>query len=473
MPYRSLAATSRLIAACALLDAGCNEAEARPEMVVHVDMDMLLVSQLTDDMSQAALFDTLRIEVRADDAERSLLDVRQVAIGSSEDLPFSFGIASESGDRVHIRVRAFRAALATAGETSAAVSPDPVAVLDPIPQITVDRVVTLSLRASGVEQVNVTLHGECVGLPVRFGTDEITTCIDESEREASSTRGIADGPKPQTEAGTWWRAAIVPCEGSAPEGSRCVPGGLSIIGDPLFVARHELEEDALPARMTWLAPMFMDETEMTIGMLRGLIDNDYAGPWPDPKDPGDAADQLCTFDPSSADDMPINCLTKEAAFAMCAQRGGTVPTEAQWDHAARGRGRRLMFPWGNDLPDCWMASFGRFPNAGCDDELGLEPVKSHPASETRNGDVSVDGVADLAGSLTELTRDVVGDYDGPCWHTGDSGISENPTCDGVGSTIARGGAWAMPVGDLALPIRRTFSSSDSKYGFRCVFEATP
>lgn len=452
------------------LAAGCNEPEERPQVVVHVDMDMLLVSQLDETTSAAAVLDTLRIEVLA--ADRSVLDVRQVAIGSTEDLPFSFGIASELGEQVHVRVRAFRAALATAGQTITAASPDPVALLDPPSLLTVDRVLTVAMPALGVEHVNVVLHGECMGIPPSFGEAEIATCVDDPGRRDASTGGVASGAKEETDAGTWWRSTTLPCNGTPPVGTRCVPGGLSIIGDPLFVARNELEYDAVPARMTFLSPMFMDETEMTVGMLRKLIGAGYAGPLPDPKEPDDGADQYCSFDPGSAADLPLNCVSKETATALCAARGGFVPTEAQWDHAARGRGGRRVFPWGSELPDCCTATFGRSPGAGCDG-TGPLPVKTHMGSDSCDADVSRDGIADLAGSLAELTRDAIGTYDDDCWHTSESAISEDPICEDDDLSIARGASWAMPVGDVPLPIRRSFSSSDSSYGFRCVFEATP
>lgn len=450
--------------------AACLEPEERPQLVVQIDMDMLLSSQLDETRSQAALFDTLRIEVLAED--RTVLDVRQVAIGSTEDLPFSFGIASELGDRVDVRVRAFRAALATAGQTATASSPDPVAVLDPFRELTVDRMVRLTMPAAGIGRVNVTLHGECVGVPNSFGETEITTCVDDPGQPAPSTSGVVEGSKEETEAGSWWRVATVPCAGTPPVGARCVPGGLSIIGDPLFVARNELEYDALPARMTFLSPMFMDETEMTVGGLRDLIERNYTGPLPDPKEIDGSSDQYCSFDPDSADDLPLNCVSKEAAYAMCVARGGQVPTEAQWDHAARGRGGRRVFPWGNELPACCTSAFGRSPGAGCDG-AGPVAVGTHLGSDDCDGDVSRDGIADLAGSLAELTRDSIGAYDDPCWHTGPSAISEDPICEGDDLSVARGASWAMPVGDMPLPIRRSFTSSDASYGFRCVFEAAP
>src|SRR5262249_517729 len=129
------------------------------------------------------------------------------------------------------------------------------------------------------------------------------------------------------------------------------------------------------------------------------------------------------------DALPVNCITWEAARRACQLASGDLPSEAQWEHAARGRGQARTFPWGDSPPDCGTASYARQAygviGAGvlCPG-IGPEPIGSHPASPDceQTGDVSRDGVLDLAGSMTEATRDRALRW---CWR----GIGTDPVCE--------------------------------------------
>ena len=95
---------------------------------------------------------------------------------------------------------------------------------------------------------------------------------------------------------------------------------------------------------------------------------------------------------SNTGTQPANCVTWFQADDYCSWAGGHLPTEAQWEKAARGNDGRL-YPWGNEPPNCNLMNNGE---CGMND---FEPVGTYPAG------ASPYGALDMAGNVMEWTAD--------------------------------------------------------------------
>jgi serine/threonine-protein kinase len=104
-------------------------------------------------------------------------------------------------------------------------------------------------------------------------------------------------------------------------------------------------------------------------------------------------------EPRKASDHPINCVDYESAAAFCRFKGRRLPTEAEWELAARGTAGRA-FPWGPEPPDCQRACLDK--NASCrpaGEGVVTCGVNKHAADRTP------EGIADLGGNVSEWVAD--------------------------------------------------------------------
>jgi len=121
------------------------------------------------------------------------------------------------------------------------------------------------------------------------------------------------------------------------------------------------------------------------------------------------------------DDLPVQYVQWDEAVAYAASLGGSLPTEAQWEYAARGQGGR-PYPWGDTNPTCALARY-----FDCRPR-GAVFVMSLPAGATP------DGVYDLAGNVAEWVMDRYGPYQ--------AGPVRDPDGPDTGDRrVLRGGGW--------------------------------
>jgi formylglycine-generating enzyme required for sulfatase activity len=445
---------------------------------VVVDTDAPLASQAAVDatISPAAAIDTLRVDVLWDHLE--LPQTQTFSVAEVIDWPVSFGIAApEAGGTVRFRLRAFQTAFATTEVAGG------IRELVPFEGASIDRLVTVPFPAEGSSRVRVVLAFSCIGARPSFG-ESGTTCVDAGRAVASPAEGVEDigDAAVATVAGSTPLAREVPCSG-ARETAVCVPGGFGFLGHPDIWGLPEISQlDARPLRPVVVRPFALDRVEFSVQRYRdlwnaGKLEEQPQAFGPDP-------DHFCTWlgpGDDANDALPVNCITPAIADAACLADGGTLPSEAQWEHAARGRGRGWVYPWGDALPPCCAASVARFsPFQGlppiCGTVEGPEPIASHLPSPDCGGlgDQSLDGVVDLGGSVTEYLRDELDAYDAPCWST-DQGILHDPIClDGTGDgRAARGGAWTTERGFCIAAARRAALGYSAGSGFRCAYEVSP
>jgi formylglycine-generating enzyme required for sulfatase activity len=184
--------------------------------------------------------------------------------------------------------------------------------------------------------------------------------------------------------------------------------------------------------------------------------------------------------PDAREAHPINCVDWWTALEFCAWDGGRLPTEAEWEYAARGRavggltpGR--LYPWGDTPPmrnPCDRAHWGGYTGDGSatlcagDDGAFTRRVGSFPSG-------AAGGIFDLAGNVHEWMADSSNSYGAgpstdPCM--GRSGLV-NPFCNSSNARMLRGGS----VGHGPEMLRSASHEGGyrvdyqvSSVGFRCV-----
>ncbi len=167
-----------------------------------------------------------------------------------------------------------------------------------------------------------------------------------------------------------------------------IPSGTFIMGSTDDFNEAELQEK--PQHNVFLSGYWIDQTEVTQGMYKRCI---ASGGCPDLVHD---EEQNSNFTNSDYDNHPVTYVTWDQAKNYCEQVGRRLPTEAEWEKAARGTDARL-YPWGDEPPNGNQALFGMAFNT-------TRPVGSYPDGKTPYG------VLDMIGNVREWVNDIYSEY---------------------------------------------------------------
>ena len=200
------------------------------------------------------------------------------------------------------------------------------------------------------------------------------------------------------------------------------------------------EADESPAHAVWLSAYAIDRYPATVDQYAACVAEEAC---PEPMTWGGWIAESGWSEDLRIDaaDHPAVGLTYEAAEQLCTHRGLRLPSEAEWEKAARGVGDLHAFPWGGDTPTCALASFLDSDGATC--EEGTRPVGSRPGARGPMG------LHDTAGGAWEWVAD---------WYAEDAYAHhalEDPLGPASGEArVIRSGAWDAPQDSLYLTARR-------------------
>ncbi len=216
-------------------------------------------------------------------------------------------------------------------------------------------------------------------------------------------------------------------EGVCPTDMLPIPGAAFWVGS----TKGTGSDEEAPRFRTRVAPFCMDATEVTTAAYAQCVERQACTA-------AATAARACNYGRADRAQHPINCVTWKQASDHCRSRGARLPTEVEWEYAARGGEEYRTYSWGAEKPDgrtCWKRG------SSC-------PVASFAAGAF--------GLFDMTGNVWEWTSTAFASYPWP------------PVGDG--QRVYRGGSWSRRFEKWMRPRLRNRSpqsASGSHLGFRC------
>lgn len=163
---------------------------------------------------------------------------------------------------------------------------------------------------------------------------------------------------------------------------------------PIDAGRYDMGNEVLasPVHIVELPAFEMKRTEVTVAEYAACVN---AGVCTVPV----IEQGNCNWNIQGSENHPVNCVLWEQATTFCSWYGGRLPSESEWEYAARSQGTPFTYPWGKEYPSCYLTVMV--------DEAGVSgcgknrtwPVCSKPYGNTGQG------LCDMGGNVTEWVQD--------------------------------------------------------------------
>lgn len=241
-----------------------------------------------------------------------------------------------------------------------------------------------------------------------------------------------------------------------------IPGGTFTMGDTVEEANAECRSlrndcqndfwDEAPPHEVTMSEFWIDQTEVTNAMYAKCVKEGACTP--PQKYRSSTRDSY--YGNSTFANYPVVFVDWKQANTYCQWVGKQLPTEAQWEYAARGTDGRT-YPWGNDPPSCQLANYSQSNGVDCVGDTW--EVGTHPTG------MSPFGVYDMAGNAWEWVADWYGKYS--------SETATDPTGPSTGEKrVLRSGSWFGNVSRIRTVNRGTDDPLITyfSYGFRCAMK---
>ncbi len=310
---------------------------------------------------------------------------------------------------------------------------------------------TIDNLKAGMVKITVTVAG-----PHRVGTGFIVKIEDDTAYIVTASpvveRGIihADRVVPSDRGKSDGMAVAVPQEIPSKDGGPMVlvPAGTFMMGSPEGTG----EPDERPQHKVYLTDYYIDQYEVTVERYHHFLKVKNRG----------APKYWDQVELSRDGQKPVVRITWYDARAYCQWAGKRLPTEAEWEKAARGPDNRT-YPWGETKPNFSTANFGK----------AYEPRKAYAEKLRAVGSYergkSPYEAYDMAGNVWEWVADWYEQY---YYQTSPKTNPQGPSSDNF--KVRRGGSWGNDPTDLRsalrgrfLPLRRS-----AAVGVRCAQDAT-
>jgi len=237
-----------------------------------------------------------------------------------------------------------------------------------------------------------------------------------------------------------------------------VPAGSFTMGN------NYSKEDEKPEHSVWLDSYWIDTYEVTNGQYAKCVSEGACYP-PDYRN---SESNDIYYGNRSFDDYPVLFVSWHDADKYCQWVGGRLPTEAEWEKAARGDKDTRIYPWG----DFYAGNYANLCDRNCtlswsdkgvnDGYRDTAPVGSYPDGASQYG------AMDMAGNVCEWVAD---------WYQKDCYINKQDWSEPQGPAtgyqrVLRGGSWYDDTVYLSVSVRLGYDPNKSFYdvGFRCVSE---